>query len=26
VNSKDDINYMKKFKVDGIISDFPDKI
>ncbi len=26
VNSKDDINYMKKLKVDGIISDFPDKI
>jgi glycerophosphoryl diester phosphodiesterase len=26
VNSKDDINCMKKFKVDGIISDFPDKI
>ena len=23
VNSKDDINYMKKLKVDGIISDFP---
>ena len=26
VNSKDDINCIKKFKVDGIISDFPDKI
>lgn len=26
VNSKNDINYMKKLKVDGIISDFPDKI
>ena len=26
VTSKDDINYMKKLKVDGIISDFPDKI
>ena len=26
VNSKDNINYMKKLKVDGIISDFPDKI
>ena len=26
VNSKDDINYMKKLKVDVIISDFPDKI
>ena len=26
VNSKDDINYMKKLKADGIISDFPDKI
>ena len=26
VNCKDDINYMKKLKVDGIISDFPDKI
>lgn len=26
VNNKDDINFMKKLKVDGIISDFPDKI
>ena len=26
VNNEDDINYMKKLKVDGIISDFPDKI
>jgi len=26
VNNKDDINCMKKLKVDGIISDFPDKI
>ncbi len=26
VNDKDDINFMKKLKVDGIISDYPDKI
>ena len=26
VNNIDDINFMKKLKVDGIISDFPDKI
>tara|TARA_B100000427_G_scaffold136303_1_gene113333 strand:- start:50 stop:739 length:690 start_codon:yes stop_codon:yes gene_type:complete len=26
VNNKDDINYMKKLKVDGIISDYPDRI
>ena len=26
VNNEDDINFMKKLKVDGIISDYPDKI
>ena len=26
VNDKDDINFMKKLKVDGIISDYPDRI
>ena len=26
VNNKDDINFMKKLKVDGIISDYPDRI
>jgi len=26
VNNKDDINFMKKIKVDGIISDYPDRI
>jgi len=26
VNNKDDIHYMKKLKVDGIISDYPDRI
>ena len=26
VNNRDDINFMKKIKVDGIISDFPDRI
>ena len=26
VNNKDDINFMKKLKVDGIISDYPDQI
>tara|TARA_Y100000748_G_scaffold179218_1_gene150165 strand:+ start:53 stop:760 length:708 start_codon:yes stop_codon:yes gene_type:complete len=26
VNNKDDINYIKKLKVDGIISDYPDRI
>ena len=26
VNDKDDINFMKKLKVDGIISDYPEKI
>ena len=26
VNSTDDINFMKKIKVDGIISDYPDRI
>ena len=26
VNNKDDINYLKKLKVDGIISDYPDRI
>ena len=25
VNNKDDINFIKKLKVDGIISDYPDK-
>lgn len=26
VNNRDDINFMKKIKVDGIISDYPDRI
>ena len=26
VNNKDDINFMKKLKVDGVISDYPDQI
>ena len=26
VNNADDINFMKKIKVDGIISDYPDRI
>jgi len=26
VNNEDDINFMKKLKVDGIISDYPDRI
>jgi len=26
VNNKDDINFIKKLKVDGIISDYPDRI
>jgi len=26
VNDEDDINFMKKLKVDGIISDYPDRI
>ena len=26
VNNKDDINFVKKLKVDGIISDYPDRI
>ena len=26
VNDNDDINFMKKLKVDGIISDYPDRI